>query len=501
MPGIAGDTAKELEFMYESDAVSSFLVIRCAGRIIEYQAGMVDNNEIDHVIPVETVRKEDANYFYYNITSQVPLSVYLKRNKLSREAFLRLILNIAACMNNAAGYLLYPSNFLMKQEFTYIDPATQDAKVVYIPAELRCEDVGTLQTLVSELLMQHINEEEFCSGNLVQRILAEVKSEAFSIRGLMALANELLYGQESRETAGLSPGPEICAKTLEENREKCKMEEKKEAEENPGTKKLSSAVAIAVLLQFVMGGAIYLCRGIIAGTGKDAAVNYAAVALIVLAIEVLIFRKLQAMQLFSVRDEGNARKDTDSGTFAVLDAGTMFKPDILKHEPCLIPADGKDDGEGTPKQLIKPGFSQKTETLEMRNEGGFVLLNVSRHTGEKDIVIDRDEFIVGRLAGHVDHVLYSNAVGKLHAMFIRRNGCCYVRDLNSLNGTYINGKRIESNKEILLRNNDTLRLANCEFIFSCAPGHKTDKPEKDKEAGTCMEEGLYGMTSRLAGQL
>jgi len=126
---------------------------------------------------------------------------------------------------------------------------------------------------------------------------------------------------------------------------------------------------------------------------------------------------------------------------------------------------------------------------------------VNRQPGEKDIVIDRDEFIVGRLAGYVDHALHSNAVGKLHAVFVRRNGCCYVRDLNSLNGTYINGKRIESNKEILLRNNDTLRLANCEFIFSCAPGHKTDKPEKDKEAGTCMEEGLYGMTSRLAGQL
>ena len=97
----------------------------------------------------------------------------------------------------------------------------------------------------------------------------------------------------------------------------------------------------------------------------------------------------------------------------------------------------------------------------------------------KDIVIDRDEFIVGRLAGYVDHALHSNAVGK-PMLFVRRNGCCYVRDLNSLNGTYINGKRIESNKEILLRNNDTLRLANCEFIFSCAPGHKTDKPEKTR---------------------
>lgn len=501
MPGIAGDTAKELEFMYESDAVSSFLVIRCAGRIIEYQAGMVDNNEIDHVIPVETVRKEDANYFYYNITSQVPLSVYLKRNKLSREAFLRLILNIAACMNNAAGYLLYPSNFLLKQEFIYVDPATQDVMVVYIPAEFRHDDAGSLQALVSELLMQHIDEEDFCSGNLVQRILAEVKNETFSIRGLMTLANELLYAPGSGETSGSSHEPEICAKTLVENREKYKIEEKKEARGKTGKKMSSPALVIAVLLQFVMGAVIYMCRGVIAGTGKDAAVNYAAVALIVLAVEVLIFRKLQSLKLFSIRTVGNAGPDVYGGPDALHDAGRPQMPGMLEHEKGRMQAVTEEDGDAARQRQTAPGFSQKTENLETRDTGGFVLINVNRQPGEKDIVIDRDEFIVGRLAGYVDHALHSNAVGKLHAVFVRRNGCCYVRDLNSLNGTYINGKRIESNKEILLRNNDTLRLANCEFIFSCAPGHKTDKPEKDKEAGTCMEEGLYGMTSRLAGQL
>ena len=46
MSEIAGETIKELEFIYESDAASSFLVIRCAGRVIEYQAAMLENNDI-----------------------------------------------------------------------------------------------------------------------------------------------------------------------------------------------------------------------------------------------------------------------------------------------------------------------------------------------------------------------------------------------------------------------------------------------------------------------
>ena len=59
MSGTAGEAVNELEFMYESDTASSFLVVKCAGRIIEYQAGMLENNDIEYIIPAETVIKEE----------------------------------------------------------------------------------------------------------------------------------------------------------------------------------------------------------------------------------------------------------------------------------------------------------------------------------------------------------------------------------------------------------------------------------------------------------
>jgi hypothetical protein len=535
MSETAGETIRELEFIYESDAASSFLVVMCAGRIIEYQAGMLDNNDIEYIIPLEIVKKEDANYFYCNITSQVPLSIYLKRNKLSREAFLRLILNISACISNSAGYLLYPSNFLMKPEFIYIDPVTLDVMIVYIPAEFRHDGTGSLQALVSELLMLHINEKGFCSGNLVQRILSEIKSETFSIRGLMALINELLYRMDDREAPALQPDRKICTKTLEENRGIYKIEEKKEASESIRKKKSLYAVIIAILLQLVMGSAIYLCRGVIAGTGKGAAVNYIAVVLIVLAVEVLVIRKLQAMKLFSIRDISDGVADMgDSGTDK-CDNGTNKRnaeADMIdlrsdksdtganKCDPVSVPVQSIRPTQGTigmamtsgthtpvqcsgdnetkrpPTNENAPCLSHKTESLGVRDEARFVLISSNRHLGEKDIIIDRDEFIVGRLAGHVDHILYNNAVGKLHAVFIRRDGCCYVKDLNSMNGTFINGKRIESNREELLSNNDNLRLANCEFIFSCGSSNKLNESNNGKEAGRCLTEDLYGLRSQ-----
>jgi len=94
-----------------------------------------------------------------------------------------------------------------------------------------------------------------------------------------------------------------------------------------------------------------------------------------------------------------------------------------------------------------------------------VLKSTGNHSGDEDIYIDKDDYIIGRLSGYVDHVLMNNAVGKLHAQMICRNGACYVRDLNSVNGTFVNNKRIDSNKDVELKNNDKLQLANSEFVF------------------------------------
>jgi hypothetical protein len=236
---------------------------------------------------------------------------------------------------------------------------------------------------VSELLMQHINEEGFCTGNLVQRILSEVKSETFSIRGLMALANELLYRPAGNKVPELPPEQEVCTKMLEENREKYKIEEKKEVAEDTKKKKTLYAVAAAVLLQFAMGGVIYMCRGFFDGTGSDAAANYAAAALIVLAIEVLIFRKLHAMKLFSIRDSSgeiperenipDKSSDISEQTTGIV-SGAGISEKRSKMGSRLVAAVR---GEGSRREPIASGVQkaggskfQKADGLKVQEAGG-----------------------------------------------------------------------------------------------------------------------------------
>ena len=77
----------------------------------------------------------------------------------------------------------------------------------------------------------------------------------------------------------------------------------------------------------------------------------------------------------------------------------------------------------------------------------------------------QDNFIVGRFKPQVDLVLESKFVGKVHSEIINRDENFFIEDINSQNGTFINGLRIDSNKEYKIKNRDKILFADNEYVF------------------------------------
>ena len=92
-----------------------------------------------------------------------------------------------------------------------------------------------------------------------------------------------------------------------------------------------------------------------------------------------------------------------------------------------------------------------------------VLVNLK--TNEK-IVINKPEFSIGRERNKVDYPIDGeSSVGRLHAKIRVRAGKCYVVDMNSKNGTFINGSKLNPNEEVLIQNGDRLKIAVVEYEF------------------------------------
>lgn len=83
------------------------------------------------------------------------------------------------------------------------------------------------------------------------------------------------------------------------------------------------------------------------------------------------------------------------------------------------------------------------------------------------IDVNKPVFRIGKERSYVDYfVTNNNAVSRSHADIITRGSRFFIVDLNSKNRTYVNGQVIPVQYEIEIFNNDRIKLANEEFIFT-----------------------------------
>lgn len=72
---------------------------------------------------------------------------------------------------------------------------------------------------------------------------------------------------------------------------------------------------------------------------------------------------------------------------------------------------------------------------------------------------------IGKRKGEVDLVLQDSSVSRLHARIINEEGDIYLEDLNSTNGTFQNGQRMNPYEKKRLEEGDEIKFGKVVFIF------------------------------------
>ncbi|WP_169748302.1 FHA domain-containing protein [Xenophilus azovorans] len=89
-------------------------------------------------------------------------------------------------------------------------------------------------------------------------------------------------------------------------------------------------------------------------------------------------------------------------------------------------------------------------------------LIVTRHGGERQIIeLDRPRMTIGR-AHSSDLPLDAPLVSRVHALISLRDEGVYLSDLDSSNGTHVNGRRIE---RCQLHHRDVIRVGDVDMRY------------------------------------
>lgn len=459
---------QELEFSYESMACGSYLLITADGseKLINYQVEMIKNNRIKYILPLDVVRRDEKLCFYCNITSRLPLLRFLKMRKITRDEFIGILQNICRALLDCRNYLLNEKCFLLKEDFIYINPATLEISMAYIPLDSGSDAALKCRELAANLILFLADFEESGGDNFIQKVLSLVKSDMFNIQEFSCLLDELSCGTPAQEENALlenEPSHALPAYEtgLERHSRKPRLDKR--------------TVGIAVIVQVVIVASIVLSREYLKSLNGSIASTYAAVAVIVAAFDLLLFKLLfKSSDLVVARNDGEFREEhlsrekylplkKDTGAlefdYHVSNIAQELKEQINQKNRAAREAAGFIND-------VENDKDKRYETVFLADgaESHPCLLREDCGQAER-IYISKPDFLIGRLEGCVDYVCRNKAVGKVHARIITRDGSFFLVDINSKNGTFINDERIESNKEYRIRNNDRICFANLSYTF------------------------------------
>ena len=91
---------------------------------------------------------------------------------------------------------------------------------------------------------------------------------------------------------------------------------------------------------------------------------------------------------------------------------------------------------------------------------------VSKEPGElATIYLNEELTVIGKMKTAADVVIPLPTISRIHAKIRRRDQQYYLTDLNSRNGTAVNGRMLRGEEECLLQNEDEVDFAQARYIF------------------------------------
>ena len=104
--------------------------------------------------------------------------------------------------------------------------------------------------------------------------------------------------------------------------------------------------------------------------------------------------------------------------------------------------------------LFRSMFLKKTSCLVLHSE----------NPAYPNMEIMGEQFLIGKKKDAVDGFIKARGISRLHGKISKEEGAYYLTDLNSTNGTFLNGGRLEVNEKARIRQGDIVGFADVKYM-------------------------------------
>lgn len=384
-----------------------------------YQTRILLENQVPGLLPCKMQRINGKEYLYYEITGSQSLENLYEKGKFDKNTLKELFLQIVAALEKLDEYLLNRDFLLLNPTYIYRNLDKDTYSFFWFP-----EQENTIEQefcVLTEYLLpkiEHKDKGAVTIGYGMHKLAVENRIQPDGIR-------QIIYGEKEDKNVDF----EIKDEAEQKERQKILDDFYKEEEEEEAPVKKIFVAGILFTIGIVFFFVRYLSRVGIRYSGIVAAF----IIVFVIAVGALIYILKYRKQDFENYSPDNFRKTETTGIIREEEKQEDLSEDLGK------------------TVLLQPEMKGKSYLLEIE-------------TGKK-FFLEEESTIIGSQKGRVDVCLNVPTISRIHAKIICRNNQTFLMDLNSRNGTELDGEILQPETEYLLKEENVIVFAEKRYLY------------------------------------
>ena len=452
---------------YKRDMNHNYLILYGEDEINtdSYQVRMLVGNVIPSLLKCRIQGMDGRFLVYFDITSKQALSVLYEEKKMGVEDLRLIFGGFVKAMEDAAEYLMNPGQFIISPEYIYTDIEKQEIYFCMMPGYEK--DIKEQFQFLTEYILPKIDHQDqdavILGYGVYKRAMEDsfhlehIKEELYKTQGQQGTTTTKpeqmkTESEQRQESEDFNPEEEGFWENEEINQEFVRDGEKSKRLSLPqktGVIVLAAILLCGIAATTLMGYLPYLETGTILGI------------IIVLVACVMLF-----VYVSKIKKKPGA-----------LRQGREEERDKPKGITGKVPTDQTDQSQNTIKSVVKSTNKPVVKSSQLHADyGETVVLSagavsgpaslVSKEPGElATIYINEDLTVIGKLETACDAVISLPTVSRIHAKIRKKEDAYYLTDMNSRNGTAVNGRLLLPDEEYRLEPEDEVDFAQARYIF------------------------------------
>jgi hypothetical protein len=494
-----------MEIEYKRDLNYNYLVLfPNEGLDIEqYQVKMVLKNQLRGFLGCKMYTVDGITKFYYEITSKQPLRVVYEKKSLGCRELRLLLSELKKALESITEFLLDMNDLVLDLNCIYLDVESFKVFFCYLPSYQISIQESFHQ--LAEYLLNILNHEDEEAVRIGYDIYRKSLEDNYSLEEIIQLIFTEQLKEERFEKEGRIEYQENQIKLKKEERNERCEEKKRAIKVNENCIDSHAGELVGGIKDYITserGGFSSIIenksRKILSIKWREKHIisligAFVLLVLLLILISVARMKFLEGWKLTDMIIKGLNIKKIGGVVFAIAGLFLYFlmkkrlkrgeRQMCFKEEDCIDNRYHIEEPFHISQKIENPencSFAAKEVDEAKESEYGMTTVlrydNNTREVQKKlisvepnrypDIILNQKVIRIGKMPAMADVIIDSPMMSRLHAKIEQVGDEFYLTDLNSTNGTFVNGELFYGNQKYKLQELDEIIFADALYHFT-----------------------------------